>query len=134
MAGLRIESPLTPEQEELISRIIGAAIEVHSHLGPGFMEKIYEKALCRKSSLCNIPFECQKAINVSYKDIQITGQQLDLIVAGEVIVELKAVDHLSAIHEAQLMSCLKTTGIKIGLLINFNVKLLKDGGIRRILR
>jgi GxxExxY protein len=134
MAGLRIESPLTPEQEELISRIIGAATEVHSHLGPGFMEKIYEKALCRELNLCNIPFECQKAINVSYKDIQITGQQLDLIVAGEVIVELKAVDHLSAIHEAQLMSYLKTTGIKIGLLINFNVKLLKDGGIRRILR
>jgi GxxExxY protein len=134
MAGLRIDSLLTPEQEELISRIIGCAIEVHSHLGPGFIERIYEKALCCELNLRGIPFECQKAINVSNKGIQISGQQMDLIVAGEVIVELKAVDHLSGIHEAQLMSYLKSTGIKIGLLINFNVKLLKDGGIRRILR
>jgi GxxExxY protein len=134
MSGLRIESPLTSEQEELVHRIIGAAIEVHSKLGPGFLEKIYERALCYELNQRGIPFECQKAINVPYKNIQISGQQLDLLVDGIVIVELKAVDHVSPIHHAQLISYLKATGLKIGLLINFNVKLLKDGGIRRILK
>jgi GxxExxY protein len=134
MTGLRIESPLTLEQEDLIYRVIGVAIEVHSRLGPGFLERIYEGAMCHELKLQGISFECEKEINVPYRDIQICGQRLDLLVEGQLIVELKTVEKLIGFHEAQIHSYLKATNLRIGLLINFNVKLLKDGGIVRIVR
>jgi GxxExxY protein len=131
---LRVESTLSPELEDLIQRVIGAAIEVHRHLGPGFVEKIYERALLHELRLRGIKVESQKEIVVPYKDILIAGQQLDLLVEKQLVLELKAVDHLSAVHEAQIMSYLKATGLRAGLLFNFNVKMLKEGGIRRIVR
>lgn len=134
MGGLRVESPLTSELEDFIHEIIGTAIEVHKQLGPGYVEKIYERALCHELRVRGIPFESQKEISVSYKDIQIGGQQLDLLVAGKLILELKAVDRLLPVHEAQIASYLKATGLQAGLLINFNVQVLKDGGIKRIIR
>jgi len=131
MAGLRIESPLSAEQEELIHRVIGAAIEVHRRLGPGFLEGIYQRALGHEFKLQGIAYECEKEILVPYKDIHIPGQRLDLLVESQLILELKVVDHLAPIHEAQLMSYLKATGLKVGLLVNFKTRILKDG-IKRI--
>jgi GxxExxY protein len=125
--------PIPAADEAVAREIIGAAIEVHRVLGPGFLESIYEKALRHELELRGVATETQKEILVPYKDIQIEGQRLDLLVAGRVIVELKAVDALAPIHDAQLISYLKATGLRLGLLINFRVSLLKDG-IKRLVR
>jgi GxxExxY protein len=125
--------PIPPEDEELAHRIIGAAIEVHRVLGSGFLEKIYERALYYELKKQGIPCEPQKEIMVPYKEIEIPGQQLDLLVGGRIIVELKAVSELHPLHQAQLLSYLKATSLRLGLLINFNVPVLKDG-IKRLVR
>ena len=129
---LRIASNLPEKHEQLIQRVIGAAIEVHRHLGPGFLESIYERALCHELKLQAIPFEKQVEILVPYKDISIPGQRIDLIIDEFLVLELKAVEDILPIHEAQLLSYLKSTELKIGLIINFKVKQLKSG-IRRII-
>ena len=125
--------PIDDEDENLAYRTIGAAIEVHRHLGPGFLESIYQKAMEHELTLSGIPFERQKKITVPYKDVEIEGQQLDLLVGGRVVIELKAVESFAPIHEAQLISYLKATGLRLGLLINFRVTILKDG-LKRIVR
>lgn len=125
--------PIPPEDEELVRKVIGAAIEVHRHLGPGFLESIYHKAMEYELTKQGLSFESQKEIVVAYKDIGIEGQRLDLIVGGRVIVELKAVEKLAPIHEAQLLSYLKTTGLRLGLIVNFNVPVLKLG-LKRLVR
>jgi len=129
--NLRLVSNLSEKHEQLINKVIGAAIEVHRHLGPGFLESIYERALCYELQLQGIQFEKQVEILVPYKEISISGQRLDLIIEKFLILELKAVEAILPIHEAQLMSYLKSTGLKVGLIINFRVKRLK-AGIRRI--
>ena len=114
--------------------VIGAAIEVHRALGSGLLESAYEVCLCRELSLRNVPFECQKPIAIDYKGVSLDcGYRADLIVDRQVLVELKAVDQLSAIHDAQLLSYLKLSGLKVGLLINFNVRMLKHGVRRKVL-
>jgi len=130
--NLRIVSNLPEEHEQLIKKVIGAAIEVHRHLGPGFLESIYERALCHELQLRAIPYENQVAVLVPYKDISIPGQRLDLVVDNFLVLELKAVEDILPIHEAQLLSYLKSTRFKIGLIINFKVRQLKSG-IRRII-
>jgi GxxExxY protein len=121
------------EREDMIARkVIGAAIEVHRVLGPGFLESIYEAALCHELELIGLSFERQREIVVAYKTLKIPGQRFDLLVEGRVIVELKAVDDFCPIHFAKVISYLKTTGLRLGLLINFNVKVLKDGGLKRV--
>lgn len=130
--NLRVASNLPEEHEQSIKQVIGVAIEVHRHLGPGFLESIYERALCHELQLQGIPFEKQVEILVPYKDVFIPGQRLDLIIDKFLILELKAVEEILPIHEAQLLSYLKSTGLKIGLIINFKVKQLKSG-IRRII-
>ena len=129
--NLRIVSTLSEKHEQLINKVIGAAIEVHRHLGPGFLESIYERALYYELQSQGIQFETQVEILVPYKEISISGQRLDLIIEKFLILELKAVEAILPIHEAQLMSYLKSTGLKVGLIINFRVKRLK-AGIRRI--
>jgi len=123
--------PIPPETERLGKALLDAAFEVHTVLGAGFLERIYEDALCYELRLRRVPFERQKPIAVPYKDFQIEGQRLDLLIGGQVIAEIKAVDELHPIHQAQLMSYLKATGLRLGYLINFNVPHLKQG-IRRI--
>lgn len=125
--------PVPEEDERIAHEAIGAAIEVHRLLGPGFLEKVYERALLHELGLRGIRVQYQREITVPYKDIQIPGQQLDLLVGDRVILELKAVDQLHAIHEAQLLSYLKATHLRLGLLLNFNVPLMKDG-IKRLVR
>ena len=125
--------PIPVEDEEIVHQVIGAVIEVHRLLGPGFLESIYEKALLHELELRGFKAERQKPVLVPYKDIQIEGQRIDLMVGGRVIVELKTVDAIAPIHQAQLLSYLKTTKLRLGLLINFNIPVLKDG-LKRVVR
>lgn len=118
--------------EALTEQIIGGAIEVHRHWGPGLYEEVYERSLCRELQLRKIAFERQLEIPLVYKG-ETVGEdlRLDLWVEKQVVVELKAVAELLAIHEAQLLTYMKLTGSGVGLLINFNVPVLKQG-IRRL--
>ena len=119
---------------EMTERIIGAAIEVHRHLGPGLLESAYQKCLCHEMSLLGIPFECERTLPVEYKGVQLDwGYRIDLLVIGRIVIEVKAVEKLDKIHEAQLLTYLRLGGWNIGLLINFNVTVLKDGIKRRVL-
>ncbi|MDQ6621996.1 MAG: GxxExxY protein [Verrucomicrobiota bacterium] len=114
--------------------IIGAAIDVHRALGPGLLESAYEMCLCREMTLRDLPFERQRPVAVEYKGIKLDcGYRADLIVANAVLVEVKAVETLLPIHEAQLLSYLRLSGIDAGLLINFNERLLKHGIKRRLI-
>jgi GxxExxY protein len=120
------------EINELTKEVIGAAIEVHKVLGPGLMESVYEECLCHELGLRALRFERQKSLPIVFKEVKFDcGYRLDLLVANSVIVEIKAVEVLLPVHEAQLLTYLKVGGWKVGLLINFNVPLLKDG-IQRI--
>ncbi len=122
------------EQEELSSAVIGAAIEVHRELGPGLLESAYEECLCHELTLRKIPFKRQVPQPVSYKGIQLDcGYRLDVMVADQLVLELKSVAETEPIHEAQLLTYLRLSHCKVGLLINFNVPLLKQGIIRRVL-
>jgi GxxExxY protein len=119
-------------ESALTEQIIGGAIEVHRHWGPGLYEEIYEKSLYHELRLRHVRFDSQVRLPLVYKGEQVGDDlRLDLIVEGKVIVELKSVKSLEPIHEAQLLTYMKLTGCKIGLLINFNVPILKQG-IRRM--
>lgn len=118
--------------KNLTGEVIGAAIEVHKTIGPGLLESAYEECLCREFELRKIPYERQKELPIEYKGVKLDcGYRLDIVVACRLILELKACESLQPIHEAQLLTYLKLTGIKIGLLINFNVPVLKEG-IKRL--
>jgi GxxExxY protein len=119
------------EEDPLTREIIGAAIEAHRFFGPGLLESIYEKALTHELELHGIGAVCQQPVPVHYKGKLLEDFRLDLLVGGEVIVELKTVDALLPIHTAQLLTYLKLTGLERGLLINFKVERLVDG-VRRI--
>jgi GxxExxY protein len=118
-------------RDELTERIIGAAIEVHRILGPGLLESVYEEALCHELSLRDVSFDRQVSVNVIYKNHTIQGQRLDLLVEKVVVVEIKSVRTFPAVATAQVLSYLKATGLKRGLLINFGRTKLADG-IKRI--
>ena len=122
MASGRYREP-DADVDELARRVIGAAIEVHRHLGPGFLESVYEEALCVELELREIPFERQRPIGVDYKGHSVGQGRLDLLVGDRLLIELKAVDRLAPIHNAQVMSYLKATKLHLGLLINFDVPL-----------
>jgi GxxExxY protein len=119
--------------EDNVSReVIGAAIEVHRHLGPGLLESAYEACLCQELAMRNLPYERQKPLCLHYKGTDLDcGYRLDLVVAEKVILELKSVEKLDPIHQAQLLTYLRLSRLKLGLLINFNVPVLKSG-IKRI--
>jgi GxxExxY protein len=119
------------ETNRLSNDVIGAAIEVHKVLGPGFLESVYEEALCVELNLRNIPFVRQVAVSSNYKDHMVGEGRIDLIIADKIVVELKTVESLGPIHTAQVISYLKAKRLQLGLLINFNVPALKDG-IKRI--
>ena len=124
-------APVPTQTEAVVTTIIGAAIEVHRHLGPGFLERIYQDALCFELQQRQLGFEREKAVIVRYKSIAIPGQRIDLIVDGCVVVELKAASRIDSVHEAKLISYLRTTGLRVGLLLNFNAPTLR-GGLKRI--
>ena len=117
---------------EITEKIIGAAIEVHRHLGPGLLESVYEAVRAYELAQLRLFVERQKPVPITYKGLSFEeGYRLDLLVAGTVVVELKCVDAILPIHEAQMLSYLKLTGLKVGLLINFKVPVLKQG-IKRL--
>jgi GxxExxY protein len=121
-------------EEELTEKIIGAAIEVHRALGPGLLESIYQACLAREFTLRGLKIVEQRSLPVEYKGLRLeSGYLLDFLVEGKIVVELKAVDSMNAVHEAQLLTYLKLTGCKVGLLINFNVAVLKNGIVRKVL-
>jgi GxxExxY protein len=128
-----VEADLQREKaNELSNRVIGAAIEVHRHLGPGLLESAYQHCLRHELELLGIPFESEQKLPIEYKGKTIEGSyRLDIIVDHLVIVETKSVEKLEPIHQAQLLTYLRLTGIWLGLLINFNVKVLK-GGVKRL--
>ncbi len=127
-------SSLSPEIEAAAREVVDSAFKVHRELGPGLLESVYEACLVHELGKRAIPFQRQKSVPVRYDGEMIdTGLRLDLVVADVLVVELKVVDHLLPVHRAQLMTYLKLTGIRLGLLINFNVALIKDG-IHRIVR
>jgi len=119
------------EIDHLAYSVIGAAIEVHSLLGPGYLESVYEEALAVELNLRGIAFERQVSVAVNYKGQDVGAARLDILVHRQLVVELKAVDALAPIHKAQVISYLKALNLPLGLLINFNVPLLKSG-IKRI--
>jgi len=123
---------MTTPINQLTHEVIGAAIEVHRKLGPGLLESAYKECLCRELVLRGVPFERERALPLEYKGIRLEcGYRVDILVGGIVVVEIKAVEVLAPIHDAQLLTYLRLGGWRVGLLINFNVALLKDG-IKRI--
>ncbi len=119
------------KMNKLTEQIIGAAIEVHRHLGPGLLESAYETCLVYELEKLGLKVERQKALPLVYKEIRLEqGYRIDLLVEDKIVVELKVVEHILPVHEAQVLSYLKLSGCKVGLLLNFQVKLLKNG-IRR---
>lgn len=116
------------EVDRLSKEVIGAAIEVHRHLGPGLLESVYEECLCRELEIRGINFQRQISLPIKYKGTRIdAAYRVDLLIDEQIILELKSVARIEPIHEAQLLTYLKLTNLWLGLVINFNVPLLKDG-------
>ena len=132
--GSSLEGSPEDRLNNLTEQIIGAAIEVHKTLGPGLLESAYEECLSHELFLRKIPFQRQHPLPIVYKGVDLDcGYRIDLLVAGAIVVEIKAVSEIEPIHEAQIMTYLRLGGWRLGLLINFNVPLLKNGIRRRIL-
>lgn len=127
-----MSEPIPDETQRTAGAVVDAAFAVHSHLGPGLLESIYEVCLCRELSKRGITFQRQLELPVLYDGMRLdAGLRLDLLVNQCLVIELKAVEKLLPLYDAQLLSYLKLTGFRLGLLINFNVPLIKDG-IKRI--
>jgi GxxExxY protein len=126
-------TPIPPETERVAHRVIGCGITVHRILGPGFKEVIYQRAFALELDSSGLHYESERKILVRYKDWDIPGHRIDLIVEGCVLVELKAIPRLRPIHTRQVVSYLKATHLRLGLLLNFNVNVLKDGTKRIVL-
>jgi GxxExxY protein len=118
-------------EEELTERIIASAIEVHRELGPGLLESVYEECFCRELTSAGLRFERQPELPIKYKGVVAGGHyRIDVLVESKVIVELKSVESISRVHEAQVLTYMKMSGVSIGLLLNFNVDVFRKG-IRR---
>ncbi len=130
LAGMH-NSALDEELDVLSYAVIGAAIEVHRLLGPGFPESVYEEALCFELELRGIHCARQVPIHITYKSRDVGEGRIDILVDNSLVVELKAVEAFSPMHVAQVLSYLKATKNRVGLLLNFNVLRLKEGGIKR---
>jgi GxxExxY protein len=128
---MKDEAKIPEALNELSYAVIGAAMEVHRILGPGFLEDVYEQALCLELAARNVSFERQKEVGIDYKGTLVGRGRLDILVNNLIIVELKAIERLEPIHTAQMISYLKATHKQLGLLINFNERILKEG-IKRI--
>jgi GxxExxY protein len=128
---MRVQSSLSDSEELLVSAVMDVGFCVHRELGPGFREKIYQRAFCLELDARGLAFECEKRIEVKYKEWRIPGQTVDLVVGGVVLVELKTVPKVRALYRRQVLSYLKTMDLRIGLIFNFNTELMKHG-FRRV--
>ena len=126
--------PIPHEAERSASAVVEAAFRVHRALGPGLLESVYETCLCHELATMGVPFQRQLDLPVHYGSVRLdSGLRLDLVVGGQVVVEVKAVDELTDVHRAQLLTYLKLTTHRVGFLLNFNVARLKDGIVRMVL-
>jgi GxxExxY protein len=130
---LRVHSPLSDAVEQLVHDTIGCCLRVHRELGPGLFERIYSGALCVELKAAGIPFEREKRYPVRYRGELIADQYLDFVVSNQVVLEVKAVDDLAPIHHKQILNYMRIAGLRAGLLLNFNVAILPDGLIRKVL-
>jgi len=128
---LRVPSRLPTEVEELVTQVIGCCIAVHRTLGPGLLESIYSRAIGLELMAAGNPFKREVEIPVSYRDEFLCVQRLDIVAADQIVLEVKSVERLAPVHHAQLLSYLRVSRLKIGLLVNFNVPVLQDG-LKRI--
>jgi GxxExxY protein len=128
---LRINSTLPPETEDLTTRVIGCCICVHRALGPGLLETIYSRALCLEFNHTRIAYSREKQVPVLYRGELLCHQCLDFVVADQIVLEVKSVEHLNPVHRAQLLNYMRVSKLRVGLLVNFNVPVLQDG-IKRI--
>jgi len=130
---LRVQSPLPEEVEQLMRATIGCCIAVHRELGPGLRERIYSRAIAIELKAAAIEFEREKKYPVTYRGELLCDQKLDFVVANEIVLEVKSVEHLAAIHHAQIVNYMRIARIRAGLLLNFNVIVLPDGMSRKVL-
>ena len=130
---IRIPSPLPPEIDGLLHKTIGCCIAVHRALGPGLLETIYSRAIALELGASGIPFDRERTYPVTYRGELLCEQRLDFVVGGAIVVEIKSVEHLSTLHDAQLLNYMRIARLRVGLLMNFNVPVLRDGLRRRVL-
>jgi GxxExxY protein len=130
VAGTFDEIP--PETECIGRRVIGCAIEVHRKLGPGYKEPIYVEAFCLELDSEGLKFEREKSVSVFYKNIEVGKHRLDLLIEQLVVIECKAADSLLKLHSRQVTSYLRATNLRLGYVFNFNVDVLNEGGIKRV--
>jgi GxxExxY protein len=128
---LTVKSDVPGETEDLAKRVIGCCIDVHRVLGPGLLETIYTRAVCIELDHAGIKYQREKQVPVVYREQLLCQQRLDIVVAEQLILEIKSVEHLNPVHRAQLVTYLRLTQIRLGLLMNFNVAILQDG-IKRV--
>lgn len=130
---LRVFSPLSEEVENLVRKTIGCCIAVHDALGPGMREIVYSRATAIELRANRILFEREKPYSVAYRGEPICEQRLDFVVGGEIVLEIKAIEQLANVHHSQLLHYLRLSRLRVGLLINFNVPVLRSGIVRKIL-
>jgi len=129
-----VNSPREYPERDLTQKIIGALIEVHRHLGPGLLESAYEECVCHELMLRDLSFERQKPLAIDYKGHHVEcAYRIDLIVEGRVLLELKVVEEVAPIHKAQILTYMRLADTRVGLLVNFNVEILKNGIQRFVL-
>ena len=130
---LRVPSPLPEALDSLVHDTIGCCIAVHRALGPGLIETIYSRAIGLELAHAGISFERERTYPVTYRGQLICEQRLDFVVKGELVLEIKSVEHLTTLHDAQLLNYMRVARLRVGLLMNFNVAVLRDGLKRKIL-
>ena len=130
---LRVPSPLPADLETLVSDTIGCCITVHRTLGPGLLETIYSRAIALELGAAGISFEREKRYPVTYRGELLCEQHLDFVVGGAIVLEIKSIEAIAPIHHSQLLSYLRVSRLRVGLLMNFNVAVLKDGLVRKVL-
>jgi len=131
MNTLRVQSNLPPELESLMRDTIGCCIAVHRELGPGMNEGVYSRAVCIELEARGIPFEAEKPVSIRYRGQLVCQQRIDLLVDGRLVLEIKSVEQIHPVHVAQVVSYLRIIGARVGLVVNFNVPVLKQG-LRRV--
>jgi len=130
---IRVPSPLPADVEQLMRDTIGCCIAVHRALGPGLRERIYSRAVCVELSAVGIPFEREKRYPVMYRGELLCDQYLDFVVGNQIVLEIKSVEQLAPVHHAQILNYMRVAHLSAGLLMNFNVAVLPDGMIRKVI-
>ena len=130
---LHVQSTLPADLERLVHDTIGCCIAVHRALGPGLLEMIYSRAVAIELEAAGIPFERERTYPVTYRGELLCEQRLDFVVAESVVIEIKSVEHLTSLHDAQILNYMRIAHLRVGLLMNFNVPVLKEGLKRKVL-